>query len=648
MQNIFNKSLQSFWVILALFITHRFLSFPFLNDALDDSFLWKAKAFTVGLSSDIWVSFVLYIIILILTSLEAFLKKSLGLTKNLYTGNIFQILTLVALFFHQSYVEFFRISIIPFHLNYIFDPEFISGQGMTVGIRSILTALLGLSFIYISKKYRAKSNFIIVGLIALCSIFAHNRNLVLKGSWTIPDQLQNNVLEKLYYNFNLQKLPPKLSKANIEELASLLKKTKNLTSSKQTFQNLQNILFTQSPQDKQMKPVATELKNQVRQQIKEQKKPLILVVLMESLRGVDVDPYSQKKSITPVFDTLAHKGIYYENMWSTGTVTRGGQEAVWCGYPGSISTSTMRNHPEIKTSCLPKKLSKTESFWFHGGDAHFDNQLSYWKKQNVNHIMFDQNFPPETPKTGWGVGDADMFMKSAQETLKLHEQSKKEALLGFILTVTNHIPWDLPKNAPKHFLSKLGKVKHDSYVTTEFSDYGLGLYVNYLKKNNLWDNTVLIVVGDHGNTIPNYQNIQVSDSIKRSKIAMTLSGGITEKVIQNYPNEKVQKRYTSQSEIAPFLSYLLDTKPHYFLSESLLQKEKHIPIISELEDSIYLPSLNKTILNKDFLTLPLNSLTSTEERESVLYYRSILHLINYWSLGLINVSNMESTTTKSK
>src|SRR5690606_9841909 len=103
----------------------------------------------------------------------------------------------------------------------------------------------------------------------------------------------------------------------------------------------------------------------------------------------------------------------------------GGQEAVFCGHISSRDTSLMRFDAVAPIRCLSDALQKplpdgarVETFWYHGGNGLFDNQVSFWHKHGVQQLLTQDHFPAQTPRTSWGVGDISFVRRSAMELKK--------------------------------------------------------------------------------------------------------------------------------------------------------------------------------------------------------------------------------------
>lgn len=614
--------------ILIIFIIHRFLSFSFLKANFDLTRQDEVKAFLIGSLSDLWVANLFGFLIFVSLIIFHFFISSRKLRWSL-SLIVMSIGSIAA--FHQPYIEFFHVPFILFHFTYLFDTHFIlANYQSAINLRLIVILIISIavSIKLLKSPNKTTAPLRKLSLFFLIALAGHVCQIRYRIQWHIPQPLQANIFESLFIQWHEQDRVSPLDEneqrmfteifANHEDfdLEKILLTPIYMTSNNLNEEN-QNLEILNS--------YAQIMSNMQKNNIK----PLLLTVLMESFRACDSGTYGgNRKSITPFFDHLASSGILFASAWSTGTVTRGAQEAVLCGYPGSINTSTMRARSELFLTCLPDVTSGF-TFWYHGGEGQFDNQLSFWKRHRVDDVLSLKDFPKEISRTGWGVGD-ESFVKIAFERLKeRHNAHQKPYSLGLFLTISNHIPWQIPDDASPEIKNKVG-ILHPSEITTLYADNALGKLVTLLKEGNLWEHTLLIVVGDHGIYAPPLNGSQASSAEQLTKIAMALSGGITDHTLQLLKKKSITiDTPVSQADIAPFLAYLTNSQNISFFGQNLFQKRR-FPVVSDLGNAIFFPEQNKEIPTKDILSA--NQFLPAEIKPASLYYRGFRLLLEKWSI----------------
>ncbi|MCX6117662.1 MAG: LTA synthase family protein, partial [Proteobacteria bacterium] len=531
--------LRVFFSVSVLCLLHRYLADPFLRTTLtnhDGNWLLE---FAIGFCSDLWVSFLVSIPVFMMSMTSILMKNRLDNLTRTFTV-IWMITWTAFITAHQTYVEYFKHQIIPFHLSYIFDVSFLKANGSSnFEIRPLLIIILGSMAVYPIwkiKRHRSLNIQLFTFLsFAISLLGLRALQIEYRVQKFVPESLQMHFLERLIADLSTKK---SLKKVSPEEWHQLAKVTGQATG---TLVNRLSIRPAQSSE------IVNSFKSRI-DELKQQHKTVFLTLLVaESFRPADsgwTRDSQDPPSITPNFDSLSSSGIFYRNAYSNGTVTRAGQEACWCGVPTSTDTSLMRSFRNYPVECLPAKIAREklgESTWIHGGDRKFDSQASFWRNQQVNHLVLDSDMPSSSPRTGWGISDVALFNQAVDVFAKKAKENPGSIENSMILSVTNHIPWNLPSDALPEIIQR--NTSHPSHNTTEYFDQALGVFVDGLKQRELWDQTLFVIVSDHGNLeTPRNQSYKKDDVYKFEKllshINLTISGGIGDFIAKKHPEIK--------------------------------------------------------------------------------------------------------------
>jgi phosphoglycerol transferase MdoB-like AlkP superfamily enzyme len=312
-------------------------------------------------------------------------------------------------------------------------------------------------------------------------------------------------------------------------------------------------------------------------------------------------------------------------------VTRGAQEAVFCSYIGSRDSSLMRGSGVTKVDCLPRIIGpEGDTFWFHGGEGRFDGQLNFWNDQEVKHTISLKDFPSSSAKTSWGVGDQTFFKEALKRLDSVRQTSSARYLLGLILSVTNHIPWMMPDDAPSGFAPP-GDLKHPSYLTTAYTDAALGDFIDGLKSLGLWQDLFLIVSSDHGNMVPPMSDIYPADPLASAKlmshINLLLIGGIVESALESVREKSLHiDHVVSQADIASLIADLVGIRNRRLFSDHPLAPVREIPVISILEESVFSPETGE-VWSRQGLSRGTLMSANSQSQKTMLYYRAFLQFL---------------------
>lgn len=240
-------------------------------------------------------------------------------------------------------------------------------------------------------------------------------------------------------------------------------------------------------------------------------RPNIIVIGLESFTGNAVEAVGGKPGVTPHLNRLAGEGLLFTRFYANSFRTDRGLVSIWSGYPAQPTTSIMK-YP-AKSQNLPS-LSKTLSGqgydleWIYGGDADFTNMRSYFRSAGFDRIISDQDFPLGERLSKWGANDEVTFEKLYRQM----EGESHRPYLKFLMTLSSHEPFEVP-------LHKFS----DKYLNSvAYTDSCLGLFVDRLKAGNLWDNTLLILIPDHGFRYP---DSVANHAPERYHIPMIWTGG---------------------------------------------------------------------------------------------------------------------------
>jgi len=628
-----------------IFNLHRALSFANLLPTDDGGgdrlhIFERSKIFFVGFLSDFWISNLLALLAFAFSLTLAHFTPRKNLVKNSWMCPLIILGVGFMAALHQGYVEFFRFQLVPFHLSYLIDLSFLAANGKSMAeTNSIVILCFSALFAFLITRPTQPLPRVFAPMVLVLGLLAHNRNIHWRVQWFIPDHLQVNFLENLYFHLSKRSTPEPLRPHEWKRLLSSLNNNA-IPNSQDPFQIL-NALSPQLPRLPDLHPIALELRNEFKQAVLEGKKPLLLIVLLESLRPSEMGFFATpSRSLTPHLDAIASRGISFKNAFATGSVTRGGQEAVLCGLPSQRNFSLMRGGILFKyPSCLFSYIKDSaETFWYHGGDGRFDNQLKFWKSQGVHDTLVSANFPTSIPKTSWGIGDITFLETVAQRLRDKKQSTSKPYLFGSALTISNHIPWDIPTDLPADLLktSPFNKGWHPSHISTSYTDFAIGQFEARLRENALWEDSIIVLISDHGTSLPPYNNIynqSKSPSLMLlSHIAYIVSGGIPEKILKRMrANQMEFTNVLSQASVATFFLDLIqysESKSEHqpkvlpMMADHPFALKNYLPILSVVEDRVFSPLSQRSWPLADIV-----SKSNTDDIE-ILYFRATIQLFN--------------------
>ncbi|MDH4223808.1 MAG: sulfatase-like hydrolase/transferase [candidate division Zixibacteria bacterium] len=240
--------------------------------------------------------------------------------------------------------------------------------------------------------------------------------------------------------------------------------------------------------------------------------PNVVIIFLESWLTEQVGVYGGKFNVTPNFDSLAYKGILFENFYATGTRTNRGLLSVLCSFPSQPGRTLMKkfkhNQPFISLSHI-LKLQGYKTIFIYGGDLQFDNMQGFFRQQGFDHFIGQDDFSKDQSISKWGIPDDIVFNRALEEFSEIEE----EPFLGVILTLSNHEPFVVPQNAPRLYPDDFPNSKYLNAFY--YSDWSLGRFFQQAEKMSFFENTLFILVADHGVVVQSQSDLP----LKRFHIA---------------------------------------------------------------------------------------------------------------------------------
>jgi phosphoglycerol transferase MdoB-like AlkP superfamily enzyme len=313
--------------------------------------------------------------------------------------------------------------------------------------------------------------------------------------------------------------------------------------------------------------------------------PHIILILLESCGG-EFTEIGGRADITPNLSRLAREGIYFTNCYGNSWRTDRGTVCTWSGYP-SFPTMSVMKIPS-KSRSLPN-IAKTlkeqrgyQTYYIYGGDINFTNMRSYLVSGGFETLKWKADYTKEEQESSkWGVRD-DITFDTVYDLIsqKGNTNSQKPLLIGYS-TLSSHQPWDVPIH---HFDDEV----HNSFY---YLDQCIGNFIEKLRKSAVWDNTLVIMLPDHG--FP-YQVKDESDPLL-NHIPMIWVGGAVK------APRRIEQVCNQTDLPATLLGQLGINHDDYTFSRDVLSKTYTQPFAIHTYDDGYTMMDSATFVNYDFI-----------------------------------------------
>ena len=200
-------------------------------------------------------------------------------------------------------------------------------------------------------------------------------------------------------------------------------------------------------------------------------KPLNLVIVLEESLGAGFVKRLGGIPITPNIDKLADEGIWFEQLYATGTRSVRGIEAVVAGFPPTPALSVVKlSKSQRNFATLASVLGRSgyRSEFVYGGESHFDNMRSFFLGNGFTNVVDRQDFAAPKFVGSWGVSDEDLFDMAHERIRALHAAG--QPFFTLVFSSTNHTPFEFPDGR----IELVDAQKQTVHNAVKYADHALG------------------------------------------------------------------------------------------------------------------------------------------------------------------------------
>jgi len=220
----------------------------------------------------------------------------------------------------------------------------------------------------------------------------------------------------------------------------------------------------------------------------------VVIISCESFGAEFSRLYGSPRDLTPNFDAFAQRGLWFSNVYASGTRTVRGLEALTTSFPPIPTVSILRrpgNEGIATWGRVMRDLGYSTSF-LYGGYGYFDNMNAFYGGNGFE--VLDRNDIEQVRfENIWGVSDEDLF------DLALSHFSRKYAagqpFFSIVMTTSNHKPYTFRPGLEQLGIPEKGGGRK---AGVKYADYAIGYFLREAQMQPWFDDTLFIVVADHG------------------------------------------------------------------------------------------------------------------------------------------------------
>ncbi|WP_019908780.1 LTA synthase family protein [Paenibacillus sp. HW567] len=231
-----------------------------------------------------------------------------------------------------------------------------------------------------------------------------------------------------------------------------------------------------------------------------QKGKNVIVVQMEAFQNFPLHQSLEGQELTPVLNRLAGEGYYFPHVYQqigAGNTSDAEFMSNTSIYPiASLAMSTGFGDRVLPS--LPRLLEAKgyEAYTFHV------NKVGFWNRNELYPALgfsgyYDKNYFHNDHFNSFGASDEQLYITAVEKLTEL--KKKGTPFYAQLVTASSHHPFKIPDAFKRITLpDKLKNTMLGDYLTAiNYTDYAIGTLIEGLKQSGLWDNTVLVLYGDH-------------------------------------------------------------------------------------------------------------------------------------------------------
>jgi lipoteichoic acid synthase len=224
----------------------------------------------------------------------------------------------------------------------------------------------------------------------------------------------------------------------------------------------------------------------------------MIFILVESYMSFVSDLMVDGHEVTPFLNSLKNDSSVYYNGHVHSNITLGeSSDGQYILMTGLLPLRSMITVSKAHRKPLPSIVKSLQSFGIKESRMILPTSSSLWRQDDMckqygfTHLYASNDYQGRHEQT---LTDRQVFELAEQKDSVL----SKEPFFSMILTATMHQPYN--KIADSTFIVNDASLSSEmkSYLNLcHYTDKCIGMYLNSLKKNGLYENSLIIITADH-------------------------------------------------------------------------------------------------------------------------------------------------------
>ncbi len=293
--------------------------------------------------------------------------------------------------------------------------------------------------------------------------------------------------------------------------------------------------------------------------------PNVVFIILESYTADLIESLGGEPGIASNIESIIKKGVLFTNIYSSGERTDKGLIAILSSFPAQPTRSIIReSEKQVNLPSVAQQFNKQNyhTSFYYGGESEFFGLKSYLLSHAFDVVVDKQSFQKKDFNSKWGAHDGVLLDKHLSDM-----KSQKTPFFTTVLTLSNHEPFEFPITGKYKSNSLSNLFRNTGYYT----DFSLGKYFEQAQKQPWYDNTLFVIVADHGHRLP-LEKYEIWD-YRRHRIPLILFGNVIKDEFRGTRNNI----YGSQTDISQTIYNQLGMKvePNFWSHDLFRSNQKN-------------------------------------------------------------------------
>lgn len=228
----------------------------------------------------------------------------------------------------------------------------------------------------------------------------------------------------------------------------------------------------------------------------------IILIQLESMQNFLLNLKINGSEVTPNLNKLLKSAYYFPHFYTqVGKGNTSDAEFITNTSLYALGSTPMSSVVAGKTvPGLPRVLQENgyHTATFHANDVSFWNRNQLYRSLGFDEF-FDKNYFGDNDIISYGTSDEVMYKKTVEKLADFKKSGKK--FYAHIISLSSHFPFKLPDSKKKLAIQLPGQFDNSmvgSYLqAVSYADFAFGQLIENLKKAGLYDDSLIVIYGDH-------------------------------------------------------------------------------------------------------------------------------------------------------